>query len=72
MTTTNAAPFSSTNVPARGARVTFSDRGVRRSGRVAAFNYYFETCDAVYIDVDGGAVLQLAWFATQDVRPEGA
>ena len=68
--TNTAAAFGSANVPARGARVTFDDRGVRRSGHVAAFNYYFETCDAVYIDVDGGAVLQLAWFATQDVRPE--
>lgn len=63
------ATYTTTNIPARFARVSFTDRGVRRTGIVSAFNYYFEKCDALYVDIDGGPVSQLVWLNTQDVRP---
>lgn len=56
-------------LPSRWDAVSFLDRGVRRTGRVSAFNFYFETCDALYVDVDGGPVSVLVWLATQEVRP---
>jgi hypothetical protein len=64
-----AAQFTTANIPARFARVSFTDRGVRRTGVVSAFNFYFEKCDALYVDVDGGPVSVLVWLDTQDVRP---
>jgi hypothetical protein len=67
--TTFAPTTNTADLPARWSRVSFTDRGVRRAGVVSAFNYYFEKCDALYVDTDGGAISVLVWLATQDVRP---